>query len=131
MQATDLGMIKPDVVVEKRLRCSSCGKRLGRYEVGFYWGDVFPDFLDLIPIRLPFPMRDVGRGTRPRPQLFFMQESDEMDGWQEPDGPDSRVDTAAEIGPRYRWRCGCGAEPVWRGTQLAQRWECAPGVEYV
>jgi hypothetical protein len=130
MQATDLGALKPDFLVTKTLRCARCRKRLGRYEVGFYLGDVFPAFVDLTPIRLPHPMGIALQQQRPRPELFFMEEYDELDSWLEPDGPD-RIETAGEIGPRYRWRCGCGAQPVWRGTALAERWSQRDSTEEV
>ena len=54
------------------------------------------------------------RGVGPEPKIYFVQE------------PEGKTP-----GNRYRWKCSCGARPVWRAQTLSERWTRRDGTETV
>jgi hypothetical protein len=100
----------------KQLRCERCGRRLGTYLVLFAAGEA-----RLTPIRFPQGM-EAWNDSGPKPKVFSAKEASST----------NRVHAKWGLPVnRYRWRCGCGAESVWRGDTLFKRWSRHDGVEAV
>lgn len=97
-------------VLVKRLRCSSCGLRLGTYHVSFSG-----PYVILECVWGPTPDFSWRRGTGPEPKVYFVQE---------PEGRGRR-------GNRYRWKCGCGARPILHAETISRTWSRRDGTETV
>jgi hypothetical protein len=95
-----------EVEVTKRLRCHSCGNRLGTYRATFT-----ADGVALESMRRTPPGVKVKRDARINLER--------------------NVSPLALFEARYAWLCPCGAKPRRRATTLAVEWVRTDGVEYV
>jgi len=93
------------MVSRKRVRCASCNRRLGTYDVYFHDTGV----AELISRRVPLAMLDFPGG-----KVGFRLQSN-------PEGDPNR----------FRWRCGCGANPVLRNDTVFKRWSRRDSTEVV